>query len=113
MHAVRGANGNSLQHDLQALRNDVAKLALDIPSALSEVKDESLHAARERLDRMRDNIDASLAHFNERGRETAQAVNQATNEAARGLEEALHAHPIATIAFAVGIGCLLGASMRR
>jgi len=113
MHAMRGANGSNLQHDLQALRSDVAKLALEIPTVLSEVKDESLHAARERLNRMKDNIDASLAQFNERGREAAQALDQATSEAARGLEEALHAHPIATIAFAVGIGCVLGASMRR
>jgi ElaB/YqjD/DUF883 family membrane-anchored ribosome-binding protein len=115
MHAMRDANGkfNHLQHDLQTLRNDVAKLALEFSSVLSDVKDESLRAARVRLDRMKDNIDASLAQFNARGREAAQALGQATDEAARGMEEALHAHPIATVVFAFGIGCVLGASMRR
>jgi ElaB/YqjD/DUF883 family membrane-anchored ribosome-binding protein len=115
MLATRDANGkvNQLQHDLHTLRYDVAKLALEIPSVLSDVKDDSLRAARVRLDRMKDNIDASLAQFNARGREAAQALGQATDEAARGMEEALHAHPIATIVFAFGIGCVLGASMRR
>jgi ElaB/YqjD/DUF883 family membrane-anchored ribosome-binding protein len=115
MRTMSKPNGNvdHLRNDLQALRNDVAKLTQEIPSMLSDVRDDSLKAARQRIDRMKDNIDASLAQFGERGREAAQAVNQATGNLARGLEDSLHAHPIATIAFAVGIGCVLGATLRR
>jgi len=115
MHARHSANGkvDNLRHDLQALRNDVAKLTQEIPSVLTEVRDDSLQAARERIDRMKHNIDASLAQFSERGREAAKAVNDPTGNAARGIEDSLRAHPIAAIALAVGIGCVLGAIWRR
>jgi ElaB/YqjD/DUF883 family membrane-anchored ribosome-binding protein len=115
MRAMHSPSGkiDDIRHDLQTLRNDVAKLAQEMPSLVSDVRDDSLRAARERVGRMKDSIDASLAQFSERSRGAAKAVNDATEDAARGLEEALREHPIAVIALAVGIGCVLGASLRR
>jgi len=56
---------------------------------------------------MKDSIDASLAQFGEQSRGAAKAVNDATEDAARGLEESLREHPIAVIALAVGSGACL------
>ena len=112
MHSVNGKIDN-LRLDLQTLRNDMAKLAQEIPPVLSEVRDDSLQAARERINRMKDNIDTSLGQFGVRSREAARALNEATGDIADSVEESLHAHPIAVIAIAVGIGCLLGTALRR
>jgi ElaB/YqjD/DUF883 family membrane-anchored ribosome-binding protein len=115
MRMAQSANGSmdNVKHDLQALRSDVAKLAQEIPSMLSEVRDDSLQAARERVDRIKENIDASLSQLGERGRETAQAVNEMTDNFARNLEDTFHAHPLTTIAVAIGLGYVLGAARGR
>lgn len=104
---------DDLRHDLQTLRNDIAKLAQEIPSLVSDMRDDSLNAARDRVGRMKDSIDASLAQFGERSRGAAKAVNDATEDMANGLEESLREHPVAVIALAVGIGCVIGATLRR
>jgi ElaB/YqjD/DUF883 family membrane-anchored ribosome-binding protein len=115
MRAMNSANGkvDNIRHDLQALRNDIAKLTQELPSVLSDVRDDSLKAARDRVYRMRDDIDASLAQLSERGRHAAKAVNDATRDVARGIEDSLREHPIAVIALAIGIGCVVVATLRR
>jgi ElaB/YqjD/DUF883 family membrane-anchored ribosome-binding protein len=100
---------DNVRHDLQALRTDVVTLTQEIPSMLSEARDDSLRAARERVDRMKESIDVSLSQLGKRGRDAAQAMNDATDT----LGETFHAHPIATIAVAIGLGYALGVAHRR
>ncbi|HMA73345.1 MAG TPA: hypothetical protein VKP67_17950 [Xanthobacteraceae bacterium] len=115
MRTWQGANGgmDTVRHDLQALRNDVAKLAQEIPSMLSDVRDDSVQAARERVDRIKTNIDTSLSQLSERGREAADAVTEMTDDMTRSIEESFHAHPITTIVVALGIGYVLGSMRKR
>jgi ElaB/YqjD/DUF883 family membrane-anchored ribosome-binding protein len=115
MSARHRANGNVdvLRHDLQTLRNDIAKLAQELPAKLNEVGDESLQAARERITRMKASLDTSLSQLSDRGREAARAVNDVSTTASQAIEESLDAHPVATVALAVGLGYLLGAMSRR
>jgi ElaB/YqjD/DUF883 family membrane-anchored ribosome-binding protein len=115
MNASPAANGKfeKLQGDLQALRSDVTKLIQEIPSMVTEVRDESLQAARERVNRMQQHIDASLSQLTDHGRGAARAIGDVTGPVAHELEDALHSHPFATIALAVGIGWILGASWKR
>jgi ElaB/YqjD/DUF883 family membrane-anchored ribosome-binding protein len=98
----------NVRHDLEALRHDVAKLAQEMPSMLSDARDESLQAARERVHRMKDSLDASLSKMSKTGREAAQVVSETTDSLVHDIEETFHAHPIATIAVAMGIGFALG-----
>ena len=104
---------DNLRHDLQALRGDVSKLTDEIPSMLSDVREESLRAARERVKRMKREIDVSLSQLRETREAAAQAVGEATDEVVQSLESSLKAHPVAVIALAVGLGCLIGAGLRR
>ena len=115
MQAMHSASGkiDNIRHDLQALRNDIAKLTQELPSVLSDVRDDSLKAARDRVYRMKSDIDASLAQLSDRGRDAAKAVNDATGDVARGIEVSLREHPFAVIALAIGIGCVVGATLRR
>jgi ElaB/YqjD/DUF883 family membrane-anchored ribosome-binding protein len=91
---------------LEKLQSDFAKLAQEPPSMFGEVGGESLRAARERVDRMRKMIDVSLANLSETGRNAVQSVNDMTHS----VEETFHAHPIAVIVAAVGVGYVLGLS---
>jgi ElaB/YqjD/DUF883 family membrane-anchored ribosome-binding protein len=102
-----------LKSDLQALSGDVAKLIQEIPSMVTDVRDESLQAARERVNRMQQQIDASLSQIVNHGRDAARGMGDVTRPVAHEIEDALYSHPIATIALAVGIGWLLGASWKR
>ena len=104
---------DELQGDLQSLRNDVAKLIQEIPSAAADIRDDFLRAIRERVNRMQKDIDGSLSQIATHGREAAQAVNKMTEPVAHELEDLLHSHPFATIALAVGVGWLLGATWKR
>lgn len=115
MPTSQGADARiaDIRRDLQSLRNDIVKLAQELPSKLSEVRDDSLQVARERADRLKEDIDASLSQLSERGREAAKAVNEMTDNLARGIEDSFHAHPITTIAVAIGVGYVLGAVRKR
>lgn len=108
MSARHSANGSvdKVWRDLQELQGDVAKLAQEIPSMLSEAGGGSVRAARERVDRMKKTIDVSLATLNESGRNAAQSMNEMTHS----IEETFHAHPIAVIIAAMGVGYVLGLS---
>jgi ElaB/YqjD/DUF883 family membrane-anchored ribosome-binding protein len=115
MRTWQGANGSmeAVRGDLQSLRGDVARLAQEIPSMLSDARDESLQAARERVARMKESIDASLAQIGDRGREAARAANEIADNAAQTLEDTFHAHPITTIVVAIGLGYMIGVARRR
>jgi ElaB/YqjD/DUF883 family membrane-anchored ribosome-binding protein len=115
MRARSAVNGkfDKLQGELQALQGDVAKLIQEIPSMVTEMRDESLKVARDRVNRIQQHIDASLSQMTDQGRDAVRAIGDATGPVARELEEALHAHPFATIAIAIGVGWLLGASWKR
>lgn len=115
MPVSQGADAriDDIRHDLQSLRNDIVKLAQELPSMLGDVRDDSLQAARERVDRMKENVDASLSQLSERGREAAKAVNEMTDNLVRGIEDSFHAHPITTIAVALGVGYVLGSVRKR
>ena len=80
---------------------------------LSDARDGSLQAARERVDRMRENVDASLSQLSQRGREAAKAMNEMTDNMVHGIEDSFHARPITTIAVAVGVGYVLGSVRKR
>jgi ElaB/YqjD/DUF883 family membrane-anchored ribosome-binding protein len=108
MSARLDANGRAdkIWRDLQELQSDFTKLAQELPSMFGEVGGDSLRAARERVDRMRKTVDVSLANLSETGRNAVQSVNEMTHS----VEETFHAHPIAVIVAAVGVGYVLGLS---
>jgi ElaB/YqjD/DUF883 family membrane-anchored ribosome-binding protein len=115
MPTPQGADAriDDIRNDLQSLRNDIVKLAQELPSMLSDVRDDSLHAARERVDRMKKNVDASLSQLSQRGREAAKAMNEVSDNMVQGIEESFHARPITTIAVALGVGYVLGSVRKR
>jgi ElaB/YqjD/DUF883 family membrane-anchored ribosome-binding protein len=95
---------------MQALRDDLAQLSRQVTTLLSASSDEAIGEVKERMRRMRDNIDATVADAGERGREALSDVSGKVGEA---LEESLQEHPVTTVALALGLGFLFGTMLRR
>jgi len=99
-----------IQHDVQALRDDLAKLAGQVSELLSASGGEALAGIKDRVRRMHDDLDETMSDVGERGREALSDVSEHLSEA---LQESIEQHPLATIAFAVGLGFLVGTAWRR
>ena len=113
----RNVSFEKLQSDLEALSGDVAKLVLELPSVVGEVRDKSLKSLRDQIHRMQQHINASLSQITAPGRAAARAAGNAAGNVrgavAHEFKDVLSAHPLATLAVALGIGWLIGASLRR
>ena len=104
------ATVEDIARDMQALRDDLAQLSRQVTTLLSASSGEAIGEVKERIRRMRDNIDQTVADAGERGREALGDVSGKVGEA---LEESLHEHPVTTIALALGLGFLFGTMLRR
>ena len=105
-----GATVEDIQHDLQSLRDDLARLAQQVTSLVSATGDEAIGEAKKRIRKLRENLDETVSDAGERGRE---ALNDVTENVGEALEESLREHPLTTIALAVGLGFLFGTAWRR
>ena len=99
-----------IQHDMQALRNDMTKLAGQVTELLSNGGGEAIAKLKERVGRMQEDLDDTLSEVGERGREALSDVSDRVGEA---LQESVQEHPLTTIALALGLGFLFGATWRR
>jgi ElaB/YqjD/DUF883 family membrane-anchored ribosome-binding protein len=99
-----------IQRDVQALRDDLAKLAGQMSELLSAGGSEAIAGLKERVHRMQDGLDETMSDVGERGREALSDVSEHLSEA---LQESIEEHPLTTIALAVGLGFLFGTAWRR
>jgi ElaB/YqjD/DUF883 family membrane-anchored ribosome-binding protein len=103
--AVSEASGN-VQADLESLRNDVRRLAEQV----SDIFASKGHAA---LNRARSNIEGAVSDATAKGQEAVDAVREVGDNMIDAIDESLKKRPYATLAIAVGIGFLFGATWRR
>jgi ElaB/YqjD/DUF883 family membrane-anchored ribosome-binding protein len=103
--AAAAASGD-IQADLQALRDDVAKLAQQIAEIFAAKGGKA-------WDRARSGVDETLADFEDKGRDALEAVREVGDNLAGAIDESLKHRPYTTLALALGIGFLFGASWRR
>jgi len=95
---------------MQALRTDMTRLAGQVTELLSNGGGEAIAKLKERVGQMHDDLDDTLSDVGERSREALSDVSDRIGEA---LQESVQEHPITTIALAVGLGFLFGATWRR
>ena len=117
MAARKKRNGHSavddIRDDLQSLREDIGRLADQVGSSLSESGDDALGEAKAQLRRIKDNVDAIIAGAGEKGREAREAVLDVTENFTGAVEESLQARPLTTLALAIAVGFVFGATWRR
>ena len=104
------ATVEDIQRDVQALRDDLAKLAGQVSELLSASGGEALAGIKERISRMHDELDETMSDVGERGREALSEVGEHLSDA---LQDSIEQHPLTTIALAVGLGFLFGTAWRR
>jgi ElaB/YqjD/DUF883 family membrane-anchored ribosome-binding protein len=104
------ATVEDIQRDVQALRDDLAKLAGQMSDLLSASGGEALAGIKSRVRRMQDGLDETMSDAGERSREALGEVSEHLSEA---LQDSMQEHPLTTIALAVGLGFLFGTAWRR
>jgi ElaB/YqjD/DUF883 family membrane-anchored ribosome-binding protein len=103
--AAAAASGD-IQADLQALRDDVAKLALQIADIFAAKGGKAWSRARA-------GVDEAVADVEDRGRDAVDAVREVGDNLAGAIDESLKTRPYTTLALALGLGFLFGATWRR
>ena len=103
--AAAAASGD-IQADLQALRDDVARLAQQIAEIFAAKGSKAWSRARS-------GVDEAIADVEDRGREAVDAVREVGDNMADAIDKSLKHRPYTTLALAVGIGFLFGATWRR
>jgi ElaB/YqjD/DUF883 family membrane-anchored ribosome-binding protein len=103
--AASAASGD-IQADIQALRDDVARLARQIASIFAAQGDRAWGHARA-------GVDEALADAEKRGREAVDAVREVGDNMLEAIDTSLQQRPYTTLALALGIGFLFGATWRR
>ena len=103
--AASAASGD-IQADLQALRDDVARLAEQIADIFAAKGGDAWRRARS-------GVDEAIADVEDRGRAAVDAVVEVGDNFAGAIDESLKERPYTTLALALGIGFLFGATWRR
>ena len=103
--AMSDASSN-IQADLESLRNDVTRLT----DQISDIVTSKGTAA---WNRARSNIEGVVSDASAKGQEAVNAVREVGDNMTDAIDESLRKRPYTTLALAVGIGFLFGATWRR
>jgi ElaB/YqjD/DUF883 family membrane-anchored ribosome-binding protein len=103
--AASAASGD-IQADLQALRDDVARLAQQIADIFAAKGSKAWHRAQS-------GVDEAIADVEGKGRDALDAVREVGGNMVDAIDESLEHRPYTTLALALGIGFLFGATWRR
>ena len=100
------AGAKDVQEDLESLRNDVARLTQQLGGILSSRGNKAWQRARS-------NMEGVLSDAQDKGMEAVDAVREVGDNVVDAIDESLKRRPYTTLAIAVGIGFLFGATWRR
>jgi ElaB/YqjD/DUF883 family membrane-anchored ribosome-binding protein len=103
--AASAASGD-IQADLEALRSDVTRLG----NQLADIFASRGGAA---WSRARSNVEGVMSDVGAKGQEAVEAVREVGDNVVDAIDESLKTRPYTTLALAVGIGFLFGATWRR
>jgi ElaB/YqjD/DUF883 family membrane-anchored ribosome-binding protein len=101
---------HNVRRDFQALRDDLGALAEQVTALAQETSEETLAEVKDRVRRMRDNVDQMVSDTSARGRDALRDISEDLNEAA---QVSLREHPLTVLGLAMGIGFIFGATWRR
>lgn len=112
MATVNGPTNTAddLRKDLQSLKDDVARLAGQLSTALASSGEDAFGGVRDRFRRVRDNVGDAVYEAGERSRD---AVTDFADTVGSTIEDNVKARPLSTLALAIGLGFLFGALWRR
>jgi ElaB/YqjD/DUF883 family membrane-anchored ribosome-binding protein len=100
------AVAGDLKDDLSALRADVARLAQQIGDILASRGNMTWRLAKS-------NVEGALTEAQDKGKEAVDAVREVGDNMAEAIDRSLKQRPYTTLALALGVGFLFGATWRR
>jgi ElaB/YqjD/DUF883 family membrane-anchored ribosome-binding protein len=103
---VAAAGAKDIQEDLEALRDDVARLTQQLASIVAAKGDKAWRRARS-------NVEGVISDAQDKGMEAVGAVREVGDNVVDAIDESLKKRPYTTLALAAGIGFLFGATWRR
>lgn len=103
--AANEASGD-IQSDLQALRDDFARLAEQVTEILSDKGSAAWKRARS-------SVDDVMAGAQDKGREAAGAVRDVSDNFVEAIDELISSRPYTTLAIVAALGFLFGATWKR
>jgi ElaB/YqjD/DUF883 family membrane-anchored ribosome-binding protein len=103
--AANEASGD-IQADLQALRDDFARLAEQVGTILGTKGSAAWQQARS-------SVDDIMAGAQDTGREAVDAMREVSDNFVDAIDESIKTRPYTTLAIVAGLGFLFGATWRR
>jgi ElaB/YqjD/DUF883 family membrane-anchored ribosome-binding protein len=100
------AGAKDIQEDLEALRDDVTRLTQQLGSILAA-------RGNKVWSRARSTAGGVISDAQDKGMEAVEAVREVGDNVVDAIDESLRRRPYTTLALAVGIGFLFGATWRR
>jgi ElaB/YqjD/DUF883 family membrane-anchored ribosome-binding protein len=102
-----------LEKDLTAVKNDIAHLSQQISEAVNALGAVAQGQARRGLRNARANVDSVMSDASDRAGAAVTAAQDAASSVGDTLADVIQERPVATLAFALGIGFLIGVTWRR
>jgi ElaB/YqjD/DUF883 family membrane-anchored ribosome-binding protein len=100
------AASSDIQKDLQALRDDLARLAEQVGEIVAAKGNAAWRRAKT-------SVDGAVSDAQDRGREAAHAVRDVSDNFVDAIDESIKNRPYATLALVAGLGFIFGAAWRR
>jgi ElaB/YqjD/DUF883 family membrane-anchored ribosome-binding protein len=102
-----------LQSDLHAVQEDVVKLADHLTELLSDKGDDVVEEVRQRVNQLRENIDATISEVGAGTRRAVRDGKDGLQEVTDTLADSVRDRPFTTLALAIGLGVVVGSILRR
>lgn len=102
-----------LEKDLTAVKNDIAHLSQQISEAVNALGAVAQGQARRGLRNARAKVDSAMSDVSDRAGVVASAAQDAASSVGDTLADVIEERPVATLAFALGLGFLIGVTWRR
>jgi ElaB/YqjD/DUF883 family membrane-anchored ribosome-binding protein len=106
MGRAAGAASGDLQKDLQMLREDFSRLA-------QQMADIVANRGSAAWQRARSGVDDVMSDAQDKSREAVDAMREVSDKFVEAVDESIKNRPYTTLAMAIGLGFLFGATWRR
>jgi ElaB/YqjD/DUF883 family membrane-anchored ribosome-binding protein len=103
--AASAASGD-IQKDLQALRDDLSRLAEQVGEIVAAKSNAAWRRAKT-------SVDGVVSDAQDKGREAAHAVRDVSDNFVEAVDESIKNRPYATLALVAAVGFIFGAAWRR
>jgi ElaB/YqjD/DUF883 family membrane-anchored ribosome-binding protein len=107
------ASYDRLEKDVTAVKSDIAALADQITDAINTFAGTAKKQAKRGYKQARAQVDSTVDDMTERGGAMMEAAQDAAHSIEETLEDVITQRPLATVALALGLGFLIGATWRR